>query len=334
MAIKIEYDRICIGNFILCEDANGVAFDGKVCANQFIASGIGGTSAGYIAAGYCGPSGTTCSIDSYAFASSTSGALVGCTAAPAQYHRAVNSSPTNGYISSGDLNFDVHERFPFAASAPFTAVDIAEISTNLCKRASSYDKGVRGYLVGGYCQPPASFCNNVDQFPFANDTSITDAGDLVCGRRQGTGSMSATQGIIGGGLAPAITTSIEAFPFATSVTSSSVGSLSPGIKGASSNQSGDAAYFGGGYKIPPGCTSDIQKFSFSSGGTTSCVGNLTGAGQYHGGSTDTTHGYIHGGGAGISDTIERFPFAGEGSSADIGEITGGSRTNVGNNLQV
>jgi len=103
MAIKIEFDRICIGDFVLCEDANGVAFDGKACANEFfrLPTQAQGTVSGYSSGGFAPPLVTT--IDKFPFAADGNAIDVGELTQCREFVTGQSSS-VSGYSSGGEFN--------------------------------------------------------------------------------------------------------------------------------------------------------------------------------------------------------------------------------------
>jgi len=349
MAIKIENDRICIGNFILCEDGNGVVFDGTACANEFPKIGFRGTLAGYKTGG----GGTVDDIDKFPFATETYSTNIACLTCGRGNHGS-QSSAVSGYASVGNVPtpgqvppnlINIVDKFPFAADA--NATDVGDLSrTGVGDGHSSISQGF-GYM--SFSDDASS--NRIgcyDKFPFAADTNGTSVGSLAQERGCQASQSSNISGYNSGGawdgnpLAnPAASRvgnifrdAIDKFPFATDANSTDVGELAVCRYGASGLSSDEFGYSAGGGFFRPWPTGNpvgntsgtLQKFPFASDTSSTSAGGVE-AHQNAATSSSVSSGYMSGGlfNNGPTCTIgltqfSKIDFANDAPSTDIGEL--------------
>lgn len=196
---------------------------------------------------------------------------------------------------------------------------------------------VAGFTAGGNDgSPPPAETNVIDKFPFANELTAVDHGDLTAARRQLSGHSSDTQGFVSGGYyAPASPTTlniIETFTFASASNATDHGDLSVGRKGlhGGGQSSTTNGYTSGGDATP--ITNVIDKFPFSSSSGASDIGDLSQSRSISAGQSSSVSGYTSGGYASPTDvpaaprgvnTIDKFPFASDafGTASDVGDLT-------------
>lgn len=327
MAIKIEYDRICIGNFVLCEDANGVVFDGKACSNQFIDNPFTqGIVSGYTSGGDNG----TDVIDKFPFTADANATDVGELSVARKRHSGL-SSTTDGFVAGGSgapVGLDSIDKFPFTADAP--SFDVGELSDGV-QDGSGQSSSVSGYTAG---RLPAA--DKIQKFPFANGgTGASDVGDLTNSRGRTAGHSSPSNGYASGGSCGSIPTNcffcrIDCFPFSADTPATNIGNLTQTRGYNTGQQSSTHGYSTGGINSPPdaGQRSDvIDKFPFaSSNDNATDVGELAVCMNRQSGQSSTTNGYASGGffqppDGGTCNTIQKFPFAADTSSTDIANLT-------------
>jgi len=337
MAIKIEYDRICIGSFVLCEDANGVAFDGIACANEFCDTRtFGGTVSGYTSGGEARPSGDciVATIDKFSFAADGNATSVGGLS-QARSGNAGQSSAENGYTSGGISALsptptasvcDTIDKFPFSADTPATDVGDLTQARYYAAGQSSFDNG---YTSGGWVLGPV--INTIDKFPFATDTNATDAGDLTVIRYIVMGQSSPVNGYTSGGISPpTVSNIIDKFPFAADANATDVGDLFQALYGGAGQSSTVSGYQSGG--APPPAVDTIQKFPFATDANATDVGNLTLVRRcLGGGQSSTQSGYATGGTGGSEklNVIDKFPFSSDTNASDVGDLTQGRDEGAG-----
>jgi hypothetical protein len=123
-------------------------------------------------------SGQGAGIDKFSFSSDANAFDIGdLTVARASSGQ---NSVTHGYNSGGSPTINVIDKFPFASDANATDVGDLTVARGGVAGQSSASSG---FISGGNNTPPGqpSF-NVIDKFPFANDTNVTDVGDLTLAR--------------------------------------------------------------------------------------------------------------------------------------------------------
>ena len=223
------------------------------------------------------------------------------------------ASDTNG-VDVGDLiNPGLHNRNSTATSSPS-----------------------EGFISGGLAYPAANTgsgpysttdINVIQKFPFASDTNITDAGDLVRTTVGSNGLSARTNGISFQFDVeyPYPQTQISKFPFATVSSSAS----SSAVLNAKGQKMGSVSithgYTMGGKQVPPAGDNAIEKFNFSTEADATDVGDLLYVTYGGGGTQSETHGF---GFAGTQpspyaryNNINKFAFASDGNATDVGDLT-------------
>ena len=330
MAIKIEYDKICIGAFTLCEDANGIVFDGTACANEF-ESTIGpdqGVSFGYESGG-APPSptqGALTTIDRYPFAADAPATDVG-ELAVCRNDQAGNSSSVSGYNSGGrETNYPPYgqdtnriDKFPFASED--TCTDVGNLIQDR-RNVSGHPSGTFGYSSGGVTPNVGIFAHTIDKFPFAADTNASDVGELIFCLTV-AGQASSENGYATGGWCEVPRQSrdfIQKFPFASDTSATDIGELTQSRSFSGANNSKICGYNSGGV-IWPGPNSvpvdTMDKFPFASDASATDVAEIA-VDSSEGTTNSTVSGYIT---SGRTDGIAKFPFAADAAATDIGELS-------------
>ena len=193
-----------------------------------------------------------------------------------------NMSPTDGYISSGRyyLNPSVPtysnmiQKFSFASDG--NATDHADLNTAGYAGAGQ-SSSTHGYKSGGFNNPspsPNRAKNEIDKFPFANNSNATDVGDLVGRRFAHAGAQSTTHGYVMGGTPP-VTQTIQKFTFASDANATSVGNIT--VEGRyyfAGNSSTTHGYTTGGRNGPGSIRNYIDKFPFASDTNAADVGDI------------------------------------------------------------
>jgi len=308
MAIKIEYDRICIGNFVLCEDANGVSFDGKVCANEFYDTRVfGGSISGYAAA---------TGINKWPFTADASASDIGELSTP-RCRTTGMSSDSFGYTAGGEPASGTIDKFPFVADT--SATDVTE-QTVASMHNMGMDNADAGWHSGGTDTPSAAEYSTIQKMPYATESNVNSGAGLSASRWGAGGHSDYVNGYgwaSGGHKLPGghTTGNIDKFPFANETPATCVGCLSPIRYYVSSNSSDTHGYTTAGF---PPSRNDIHKFPFANGGNSSDVASLTRSTYGAAGSSSTTHGYTAGSVG--TDTIDKFPFAADSPASDVGEL--------------
>jgi hypothetical protein len=185
--------------------------------------------------------------------------------------------------------------------------------------------------------PPFTLRSEIDRYPFASESTISNAGALSANRGNLTGHSSSTHAYSAGGItnfstppfSPAGTT-LDRFPFTTPfVTASSVGSLSSS-RATAAGISGDNFGFVVSGRIPDSATntSAIDRFPFASSPVNaSAVGTeLTSHFSYLAGLNSGKDGYIAGGSStastfGITNVISKFPYINPVRTTNVGVLT-------------
>jgi hypothetical protein len=186
---------------------------------------------------------------------------------------------------------------------------------------------VSGYASGGF-GPTAS--NVIDKFPFANESSSSDVGDLPATVQSGTGASSEINGYVSSGnTPPGISNTIYKFPFATDTNATDVGDLTQSRASGAGQSSITHGYNSGGNipSAPPAPVNTIDKFPFSSDSNASDIGDLTQRRDSPTGQSSSTNGYSSGGYQSATpppsyvNTIDKFSFAVNNNASDVGDLS-------------
>ena len=343
MAIKIEYDRICIGSFVLCEDGNGVAFDGKACANEYVdtRSPMVGTTAAFLSGGHCNPT-TFNNILKFPFASpSISVTDTGDLTQSRGFHSG-GSSSTHGYSMGGATTpgatngqTDVADKFPFASGG--NASDVGEVN---CVTSSGGHSSTEAIYQSGGRRFPTGTSTSIHKISTSSDSITSSTRMASVDRRDGHGSNSSdTHGYLVGGyqsppVTPGVRSDYDKFPFAEDTScvtlvgsaTQTLGSIDTAVTGVSDVVNGQG-YFTYGY--PPTLTTYVR-FPFASDTNASSVGTVTPGQHYNkAGAQSETTGFFMAGYCGSTGTVlsevHSFPFASDTSITDVGSIGGRNR---------
>jgi len=187
--------------------------------------------------------------------------------------------------------------------------------------------------------PPFTLRSEIDKYPFASESTISNAGALSANRGNLTGHSSSTHAYSAGGItdyrSPPYSpngTVLDRFPFSTPfVTASSVGSLTSS-RATAAGISGDGFGFvvSGRQPDSPVVTSGIDRFPFAASPVNaSAIGaELIAHYSYLTGISSGKNGYITGGSssnpgstAGITNTISKFPFANAVRTISVGVLS-------------
>jgi hypothetical protein len=189
---------------------------------------------------------------------------------------------------------------------------------------------VAGFTAGGNDgSPPPAETNVIDKFPFANELTAVDHGDLTAARRLLSGQSSDTQGFVSGGYyAPASPTTvniIEKFTFASASNATDHGDLTQNRMQSAGQSSTTDGYTSGGFSTTPtpANVNTIDKFPFASADGASDVGDLSQIRAGNAGQSSETNGYTSGGyqAPTFQNTIDKFPFASDTNASDVGDLT-------------
>jgi hypothetical protein len=185
---------------------------------------------------------------------------------------------------------------------------------------------VSGYSSGGF---GGSASNVIDKFPFANESTSTDVGDLTKVIQSPAGHSSEIFGYVSSGGPAPTTNTIEKFPFSSNSNARDVGDLSQ-ARGAQAGQSSFThGYTSGGSNpgnpAPTVSLNTIDKFPFSADSNATDVGDLTqtrGSGTGH---SSTTEGFMAGAYSSAQsptsvNTIDKFSFAVNNNASDVGDL--------------
>ena len=229
-------------------------------------------------------------------------------------YRVVNATQAQGiiagYVSGGDPNTTVYQKFPFASDNP------ASIAGNFPfnkENSSGQSSATHGYASGG---GPIS---EIYKFPFASNGPTTLVGNLTTTPRDGTaGQSSTTHGYASGGDHPRYT--IDEFPFSSDTNASPVGNITGFQRGWAAGQSSTTHGYTSGGGGSGGNV--IDKFPFAAGGPATDVGDLTVGRVGVAGQSSAAHGYSSGGdypGPHIY-RIDKFPSASDANATYVGEL--------------
>ena len=178
-----------------------------------------------------------------------------------------------------------------------------------------------GYTMGGMGSPVK--LNTIEKYSFTSDGNGTDVGDLLAGRRYGSGNNSSTNGYHSAH--SDYNNQIEKFPFSSDGNSTDAADLSQ-ARGRGPGASADDGYQSGG-QGPPGTTfyTTIDKFPFAADNNATNVGDIAEPHSSGTGHTSPTHGYAAAGIISIpatySVTLEKFLFSNEGSVTDVADLS-------------
>jgi hypothetical protein len=189
--LQSSYARIQRFSFSSDTDATDI---GSASSHMVYAAGYTSNDYGYAAGGffdiYPYQPVSTATIDRYPFAASSSSAEVGYLYHPRTFAHGV-SDPDNGYgYHCGGSSHPGHggtpnqiQRFSFSSSS--TSTDHSDLAYSTSAGPSSgTQSNASGYIQGGEAivgSPPATK-NVIQKFPFANNSTGTDVGDLTIGR--------------------------------------------------------------------------------------------------------------------------------------------------------
>lgn len=194
------------------------------------------------------------------------------------------------------------------------------------------------YKAGGRLDLSPYATNSIEKVSIASDGNATDVGDIsntALGNQMGNsgpddgfasgGRNQAPTYTVGGGI-----TQIDKYPFATDANSTDAGDILVSRGSAATNNSPTHGYQTGGASGPGDRVNSISKFPYAiASGTGTDVGDIAPAIAPNGmssggGSSDTTHAYIHGGYYNLpwptTNIIQRFPFATDTNAEDVGDM--------------
>lgn len=191
---------------------------------------------------------------------------------------------------------------------------------------------VAGFTAGGHdASSPPIETNIIDKFPFANELTAVDHGDLSAARRLLSGQSSDTQGFVAGGYyAPAggNVNIIEKYPFATNTTATDHGDLTVAQRGGAGQSSTTHGFDSGGND--PSASNVVEKFLFATNTTASDAGDLSVARTQAAGQSSETEGYTTGGQLSPpfpfspneqTNVIDKFSFSSFVTASDVGDLT-------------
>ena len=161
-----------INKFPFASDANAT-YTANLTYVRIANAGQSSSENGYVS----GAISTATGIDKFPFAADVNATDVGdLTVARAACGQ---MSATHGYSSGGDPTGTI-DKFPFASDD--NATDVGDLTVGRGGGAGQSSASF-GFISGGWNAPPGqpSF-NVIDKFPFANDTNVTDVGDLTFAR--------------------------------------------------------------------------------------------------------------------------------------------------------
>jgi len=269
-----------IQRFPFATNANAVDA-GDLTVYVYSSAGQSSTTHGYRSAGIENPPGSSTNvIDKFLFSTYTTLSVDVGDLTVARYRSVGQSSTICGYTSGG-VNSNVIDKFPFANGG--NATDVGDLTGTLSgsfhgSSQSSFQSGyTSGVLVGSYNR-------GINKFPFASDNNATSIGTLVGAYGgAGAGQSSLTHGY-NSGSTPfyGYGAVIEKFPFAVDSSATSVGSLYTEVYHNSGQSSSVSGYSSGGFPT----TNVIQKFPFASDAGSSDVGDLIRGMQYVTGQQD------------------------------------------------
>ena len=192
---------------------------------------------------------------------------------------------------------------------------------------------VAGFTAGGDdgSSPPTEN-STIDKFPFTNELTAVDHGNLTVARRLLSGHSSDTHGFTAGGYeaaqSPTNVNTINKYAFSTNVTASDHGDLSTARRELAGQSSTTDGFTSGGAE-PPGNATTIDKFAFATNTTATDVGDLSQARARTAGNSSESDGYTSGGFADIN-TNDKFPFAiSAGTATDVGDLSVGRSDSCG-----
>jgi len=238
-----------------------------------------------------------------------------------------------GYASGGGfyapLACNEIDRFAFASTA--SSADVGDISVARWSVSGASSK-VNGYTMAGYINPPLTYYNVIDKFPFAAiNANSSDVGDLTCARSTAAAANSNEHGYASGGFVPptpAGLTMIDKFPFATNSNSQCVGALGTASIFGYGNSSQTNGYVSSRSTPTAGIT---QKFPFASSVTVTTTGSML-CRLSQGSTSSMLNGYTAGGYTGnpvFYCCIERFPFSTDAGSIGVGTLSQGRGSAIG-----
>ena len=250
---------------------------GDLAKFRYQCSGSSSATHGYTCAGYgpnSGFSNSRTEIDRFAFNSSSNAVEVGVLSA-SRRRCTGQSSSTHGYNTGGDAPppTDTISKYSFASTSAVSNIGSLTIERSGGAGQSSSTHGYTsgGTFIDGVPQP----YDVIDNFPFANDTSATDVGNLTESMIAGNnGCSSATDGYYcggyRGGAVPPTSRDIQKFSFASQNNAVDVAQLLTVQSSQTGTSSVNYGYVSGGGSS----NTEIQKFNFASDSDSTDVGDL------------------------------------------------------------
>jgi hypothetical protein len=298
-----------------------------------------GTVAGYIAAGYAGPTNdnrnTREAIQRYSFTSDSNGTTVGNLTFRSRDGGGA-SSATHGYHLGGFIStpaMGTVSKFAFAGGYQSQVIGQMLGWSHGLDVSSSIPYGFAITYGGqGGTTPitnPGGWHNRAKKVLFATDGDVTLMSSVVPAYQGfGPGISGVTHGYIAGGQTstPTIISNIYKYPFASDTNVTSVGTLTAVLVHGAGQSSTTHGYHSGGSPTggAPAAVATIQKWPFATDTNATSIGQLT-AGRYSGppSSSSTVSGYTAGGvlsPAAATDVIDKFPFSSDASATSVGTL--------------
>ena len=198
------------------------------------------------------------------------------------------------------------------------AIHFGELSATSVGEGADCSSSTRAIQGGG------SLVNTMEFVTIANESNVTDFGDLTVARRSLDSLSSETRGIWAGGTTnPAMSDVIDFATIATTGNATDFGNLTVGRRNLGTVASPTRGVFAGGNPGSSPLTDDtIDYITIASAGNATDFGNLSGTYREGAGCSNGTRGVFAVGGPGSSslNTLEFITIANTGNTTDFGDL--------------
>ena len=302
-----------------------VGFGAGGAAAPFV---FGGTNYGYCCGGFApsGPYGYNQDwIQKTSFSSDLNATNIGALTVPSWGGAGIGNN-VHGYCCGGynHPSGPTNEICRWSFSGDGDASEVGDLSLARSYPFATSDKATYGYVHGGQSPP---YSDVIDRFSFASGTEDAgDVGDLTTPKSWGAGTSTESHGYLAGGWTGSRVTVIERYAFAESSDAAAIGTLASvaGGHGTSGVTSTTHGYF---CRLDAGnpTDGDIQKYAFAASSDAANVGDIQVGNVYKTGASSTTHGYLMGGSASVTDAVEKFSLSVDGDSVEIADLAFGAQ---------
>lgn len=177
-----------IDKFSFASDGNATVVGNSTSAKTYYTA-LSGTQYGYICGGYSPVTDTHYNtIEKFSFSVDGNSTNVGTLASAGLTYNSSNNSAENGYVTGGyTTGFGSYssaiQKFSYASDGQ--AVVVANLQSVKISQNQGTSSTTSGYVTGGR-QPPNTYINVIEKYPFAADNNATDVGDLITAQIDGS----------------------------------------------------------------------------------------------------------------------------------------------------